>query len=68
MKILSSPVLEINKKASQLERLKPQGAKAFATAPAYGRGRNPIDMRQLQQTGQTPAFVSLSSSSCGDLR
>ncbi len=68
MKILSSPVLEKNKKSSQLERLKTQGAKAFATASAYGCGRNPIDMRKLQQTGQTPAFVSLSSSSCGDLR
>lgn len=35
MKILSSPVLEKNKKSSQLERLKTQGAKAFATASAY---------------------------------
>lgn len=66
MKILSNPVLEKNTQSSQLERLRTQGTKAFVTASAYGCGRNPADMQKLQQTGQIPAFVSLSS--FGDLR
>ncbi len=51
---------------SQMERLKNMGVKAFATASAYGCGRNPVDMQRLQQTGRTSAFVSLNS--CNDIR
>lgn len=46
---------------SQMERLKNMGVKAFATASAYGCGRNPVDMKRLQQMGRTSAFVSLNS-------
>lgn len=66
MKKISGCVLEQQSRSAQLERLKTLGAKAFATASAYGCGRNPVDMLKLQKTGQTSAFVSLVSH--GDLR
>lgn len=61
MKKLINPYFEPDKTNQPLQSVKKLSIQNFATASAFGCGRNPIDMKKLQQTGQTSALISLGS-------